>query len=46
MKKRIKFMYENGNTQLIEILIESESIGDFLNKAEYISQISNYDRIC
>ena len=44
MKKRIKFMYENGNTQLIEILIESESIGDFLNKAEYISQISNYDR--
>ncbi len=44
MKKRIKFMYENGNTQLIEILIESENIGDFLNKAEYISQISNYDR--
>ena len=33
MKKRIKFMYENGNTQLIENLIESESIGDFLNKA-------------
>lgn len=44
MKKRIKFMYENGNTQLIETLIESENIGDFLNKAEYISQISSYDR--
>lgn len=44
MKKRIKFMYENGNSQLIEILIESDNIGDFLNKAEYVSQISAYDR--
>ncbi len=44
MKKRIKFMYENGNSQLIEILLESDSIGDFLNKAEYVSQISAYDR--
>lgn len=44
MKKRIKYMYENGNVQLIEILFESENIGDFLNKAEYISTISNYDR--
>lgn len=44
MKKRIKFMYENGNTQMIETLIESKNIGDFLNKAEYISQISTYDR--
>lgn len=44
MKKRIKFMYETGNSQLIEILVESDNIGDFLNKAEYISQISAYDR--
>ena len=44
MKVRIKFMYEGGNTQLIEMLFESESMGDFLNKAEYISQISEYDR--
>lgn len=44
MKKRIKYMYENGNTQFIEILCESKSIGDFLNNAEYISQISGYDR--
>lgn len=44
MKKRIKYMYENGNTQFIEILLESKSIGDFLNNAEYISQISDYDR--
>lgn len=42
MKKRIKYMYEN--TQFIEILFESKSIGDFLNNAEYITQISEYDR--
>ena len=44
MKKRIKFMYEGGNTQLLEVLVQSESIGDLLNKAEYVSQLSLYDR--
>ncbi len=44
MKMRIKFMYENGNTQFIEVLASSKNIGDFLNKAEYISQLSEYDR--
>ena len=44
MKKRIKYIYENGNSQVIELLMESENIGEFLNKAEYISQISEYDR--
>lgn len=44
MKKRIKFMYENGSVQLIEILLTSESITDFLNKAEYVSELSEYDR--
>lgn len=44
MKKRIKFMYENGNTQMIEVLLESETIGDFLNKAEYAQSLSEYDR--
>ena len=37
-------MYENGNTQFIEILCASQSIGDFLNNAEYITTISEYDR--
>ncbi len=44
MKKRIKYMYENGNVQFIEILFASKSIGDFLNNAEYITRISEYDR--
>lgn len=44
MKMRIKYMYENGNSQFIEILCESKSLGDFLNNAEYITTISEYDR--
>lgn len=44
MKKRIKYMYENGNSQFVEILCESKDLSDFLNKTEYISTISQYDR--
>ncbi|HIW84036.1 MAG TPA: peptidoglycan DD-metalloendopeptidase family protein [Candidatus Dorea gallistercoris] len=44
MKKRIKYMYENGGGQFIEVLCEAKDITDFLNKAEYISNISDYDR--
>ena len=44
MKQRIKFMYENGNTNYIELFIESSSISDFLVKAEYIMKLSEYDR--
>lgn len=44
MKKRIKYMYENGNTQVLEVLVESDNIGDFLNKAEYAQSLSKYDR--
>lgn len=44
MKKRIRYMYENGNTGFLEILCSSKSIGELLNNAEYISRISGYDR--
>lgn len=44
MKLRIKYMYENGNTEFIEILMEADSIADFLNKADYINKISECDR--
>lgn len=44
MKVRIKYMYESGGNQMLEVLMESENMGDFLNKAEYVSQISEYDR--
>lgn len=44
MKERIQFMYEGGNISLLEVLLDSEDMSDFLNKAEYISLISDYDR--
>lgn len=44
MKVRIQFMYENGQSSYLEALLTSRSISDFLNAAEYISQIENYDR--
>jgi len=44
MSERIKFMYEGGSLSLLHILFSSENMGDFLNKAEYVSIISDYDR--
>lgn len=44
MKKRIRFMYESGGVSLLEILLTSENMGDFLNRAEYVSRMSEYDR--
>lgn len=44
MKDRIKFMYEGGSASLVQILLTSENMGDFLNKAEYVATISQYDR--
>ena len=44
MKKRIQFMYENGDSQMLDLLFGSESISDFLNKAEYIKTLTDYDR--
>lgn len=44
MKLRIAYMYENGDTQLLDLLFNSDSVTDFLNKAEYISEVSKYDR--
>lgn len=44
MKTRIKFLYENGNTSLLELLFSADSMTDFLNKADFIENISDYDK--
>lgn len=46
MKRRIKQIYESGNKSYIEILFSSHSMAEFLNKAEFISAISEYDHKC
>lgn len=44
MKLRIKYMYERGNQSLWDDLFKSGSFSDMINKAEYISNVSDYDR--
>ena len=44
MKKRVQFIYENQNAILMDILFSSGSFADFLNRNQYIEQISAYDR--
>lgn len=43
MKKRIKYMYENGENSYLDIILQSESLSDVLNHVEYISKITEYD---
>lgn len=44
MKKRIKYMYEKNDSSYLDLLVQSRSISEILNKTEYINQISAYDR--
>lgn len=44
MKVRIQYMYENGNEDFWTALIGSKSITELLNRAEYASEVYNYDR--
>lgn len=44
MKKRIKYMYENGSETYVELLFTSDSLADMFNRAEYINKVSAYDR--
>ena len=44
MKERIRFMYEEGNTSMFNTLLGSKSMADFINRAEFISTVSDYDR--
>lgn len=43
MKKRIKFMYEKGDTFYLDLLFTSHSFGDMINKADYAEKMSEYD---
>ncbi len=44
MKRRIQFMYEEGDISYMQLLMTSDSFGDMLNKADYIEQLYEYDR--
>ncbi len=41
---RMQFMYEQGETNLLSLLLGADSFSDMLNKADYIEQLYVYDR--
>jgi len=41
--ERLKIMYEYGEVGYWEVLLESENLGDFFTRLEYLTQIFNYD---
>ena len=43
MKKRMKYIYENGNSDYVELILKAESLSDLLNRTEYVEKISEYD---
>ncbi|MCR4684430.1 MAG: cell wall hydrolase [Lachnospiraceae bacterium] len=44
MKKRVKYIYERGDSSLLEAFLSASSYSDFLNKAEYVSKVEEYDQ--
>ncbi len=44
MKARIRFLYEGGSNGYMDILLSAEDFGEFLNFADYVEQLSAYDR--
>ena len=44
MKKRIQFIYETQDYVMLEMLFASANFSDFLNRSDYIEQLSAYDR--
>lgn len=44
MKQRIKFMYEKGDVAYVSMVFGAQNLTEMLNKAEYIEEVSAYDR--
>ncbi len=43
MQNRLQSLYEQGDLYYLELLSDSGSFADFLNKLDYIEQLSQYD---
>lgn len=44
MKLRIKYMYEEGDGSAVERILNSGSIAEMLNQADYAQKVHSYDR--
>jgi murein DD-endopeptidase MepM/ murein hydrolase activator NlpD len=43
-KKRVRFMYENGSTGYLDVVLRASDVSDFLNRVEYVNRIVQYDK--
>lgn len=43
LKKRIRVMYEEGDVGYLDVLLNSKSFGDYLNRMEFVGRIMDYD---
>ena len=44
MKKRIKYMYEKGDFQMLDAILREGTFSDMLNYFDYVNALSAYDR--
>lgn len=44
MKTRMRFMYEQGDDAYLQVCLESKSISEMVNKADYVEKVYDYDR--
>ena len=44
MKKRLRVIYEKGDVSLLQTFMQTTNYSDFLNKAEYVGRLEEYDR--
>lgn len=44
MKRRIVAMYENGNSSMLQMILEADSFGEMLQQAENVNALHTYDR--
>ncbi len=45
MKKRIKYMYENGSSGYMDVIMSAKSLSDLLSRSEYVEKMSQYDSL-
>ncbi|MDR2546948.1 MAG: C40 family peptidase [Lachnospiraceae bacterium] len=45
MKMRLKHMYETSTVSLLQMLIDSTSLGNILNRLEFMEQLNGYDEV-
>ena len=43
MKRRLQYIYENGSTTYLQMILDAKNLTDLLNQVEYVEKITEYD---